>query len=287
MNLRLNSVNIYSTHEKLFITDGDHNLIEISGEHVPVIEQIINTLQKEENVQEIYTKVSHLIDNDESFFNEIIDWLIENRILYRDEKTSKKDIAIYFYGINNENAIGIVDTLNRSKNTRYQLVHSKELANLIVIFSPIFENYKEFLHINEFAYKKGIALFHVGIDNVSFTLGPLVIPQLKTPCLKCYSDRKLSNMKNPIATLAFAKHYSQENLNKVDITQNIYFSTAINYLVVELNKFYTYENNLYSSVLSKSLHFDNSMFEITKSQILKVPNCQICGKNNHQTALNI
>jgi hypothetical protein len=185
--MTLNSINIYSNNGTLFITDGDHNLIEVSGEQVPVIVQILECLLRKEKLDDTFSQVSHLVDNDQDFFNEIIDWLVENKILLRPINQPKKIINIFFKNIKSATARKeFVNILNEECLTAsYKICEDIQEANLVLYFAPIFEDYSSFVLLNEFAYKNNINILHIGIDRASFTLGPLVVPKQKTPCLRC------------------------------------------------------------------------------------------------------
>ena len=49
--MNVSTINIYSSNSNLFLTDGDHNLIEISGEHVGIIEQVLLNVEEDTAVR--------------------------------------------------------------------------------------------------------------------------------------------------------------------------------------------------------------------------------------------
>lgn len=286
--MNVSTINIYSSNSNLFLTDGDHNLIEISGEHVGIIEQVLAGILRRENLDFIFTEIGHLIDNDKDFFNEIIDWLVDNSIINREKNDQKKEIRVFFENMESTSAkkdfIKILNGENRSVS--FKICDAKQSANLILYFTPIFEDFNLLKLTNEFAYKNNINLLHVGIDRASFTMGPLVVPKQKTPCLVCYSKRKLANMKNPEATLKFSKYANKNIIYKYQIENNKHFRTLATYIASELSKFYD-SGEIYSSLIAKSIFFDNAIYEVSKSKILRLPSCITCQNNNHQTAFNI
>lgn len=284
----ISAINIYSNNANLFLTDGDHNLIEIRGEHAAIIEQVLAGISRKDNLDNIFIEIGHLIDNDKDFFNEIVDWLVDNRIVNREKDQHKKEIQVYIENLESTSAKNdFIKTINKENATvSFLTCDDKQLANLILYFSPVFEDFSLLKRINEFAYHNNINLLHVGIDSASFTLGPLVVPKQKTPCLVCYAKRKLANLKNPEATLAFSKYANKNNVYKYQIENNKHFRTLATYIASELSKFYD-SGEIYSSLLAKSIFFDNAIFEVSKSKILRLPTCDICQNNNHQTAFNL
>lgn len=102
--MNVSTINIYSSNSNLFLTDGDHNLIEISGEHVGIIEQVLAGILRRENLDFIFTEIGHSIDNDKDFFNEIIDWLVDNSIINREKNDQKKEIRVFFENMESTSA---------------------------------------------------------------------------------------------------------------------------------------------------------------------------------------
>lgn len=284
----INAINIYSNSTNLFLTDGDHNLIEIRGEQVAIIEQVLIGIVRQDSLDYIYSEIGHLIENDKDFFNEIIDWLVDNNIVNRERNKQKKEILVSFENLESTSAQNdFIEILNKENTTVcFQICHDKLSANLIFYFTPIFEDYSLLTRINDFAYQNGINILHVGIDRASFTLGPLVVPKQKTPCLRCYAKRKITNLRNPESTLAFSKFVNKNKVHKTLVENNKHFRTVATYIASELSKFYE-SGEVYSSLIGKSIFFDNSIFEVTKSKILRTPTCTICQNNNHQTAFNL
>lgn len=287
MNLEINPVNIYSSEGKLFVTDGDHNLIEIAGEQVRIVEKIISEIKVCVDIELTYVKVAEAIDHDRDFYNEILEWLVDNGIAARNEVVEKKVISVFICGLPSTGDIEeAIDMLNIGQEVHYTPVDSLETADLALVFSPIYDHYQDVLALNKLAYQKGVDILHVGLDRTSFTLGPLVVPELKTPCLQCYSKRKLSNMKNPSTTLTFTKHADKRSLHTVVAQDNPHFSVVLSYVRKELGTYYK-SGKLYSNLMAKSVFFDSSLYEVSKSKILRLPNCSVCAKSNHQSVLNL
>jgi bacteriocin biosynthesis cyclodehydratase domain-containing protein len=284
----INAINIYSNNASLFLTDGDHNLIEIRGEQVTIIEQVLAGIVRQDSLDCVYSEISHLIDNDKDFFNEIVDWLVENNIVNRERNAQKKEIQVSFENLESTTAQSdFIKILNKeSTNLYFKICDDKLAVNLIIYFTPIFEDYSLLIRVNDIAYQNSINILHVGIDRASFTLGPLVVPKQKTPCLRCYAKRKLTNLKNPESTLAFSKFVNKNKVHKNLVENNKHFRTVATYIASELSKFYD-SGETYSSLIGKSIFFDNAIFEVTKSKILRLSTCTICQNNNHQTAFNL
>lgn len=287
MNIEINPVNIYSSEDKLFVTDGDHNLIEIAGEQVGIVEKIISEIKGSLDLEATYEKVAEALDHDRDFYNEIIEWLVDNGIATRNEVSEKKEVSVSFQGLHGTESIEkAIELLNSGQEVSYSLAELPESAELTLVFSPIYDQYHEVLALNKWAYQTGTDILHVGLDRSSFTLGPLVVPKLKTPCLQCYSKRKLSNMKNPSATLNFTKHAGKRSLHNVVAQDNPNFGTLLAYVRKELATYYK-SGKLYSNLMAKSVFFDSSLYEVSKSKILRLPNCPVCAQTNHQSVLNL
>jgi hypothetical protein len=289
----LNSNTIYKNDHCLFVANGDHNLIEISGDSVLLAEYVIEGFKTEVSPDVVFDKLKNAFDNDRSYFDEICEWLVNNRIIEQvnDQLNEKISVPTYIVNISNRsNPLKAHKELSESSNLfQYNFIEEPncDKAELILIFAPLFENLNEVLHINQFAYEKKIPLCHIGVDSSSvFTLGPLVYSELRTPCLNCYTKRKLTNLKKPSKTLSFIQHSNKEIIYQSDLSKSNYAKIALMHLRIELDKFFR-SRRRFSSLLGKSLVFDNNDYSIVKATLLKVPDCPICNSSQNYSPFNI
>jgi hypothetical protein len=288
-NYRLRNVSVYQAENSIYIANGDHSLVEISGKSVNAVVSVLSALEITSSPEILYEKVKSELGGDRAIFDQIIDWLLTNKIIERTrdgEAPIKRVVRTYIHSthLTEDQKEKVVERLS---GERYGYVRTeKGQAEFILIVSPIFDQMSEIMKINEFAYEENIPLCHVGIDAETFTIGPISHAKLNTPCLKCYSQRKISNLKNPKKTIEFVRYANKKQLSSARIAENPYFyNVLLTHLKVELEKFFQ-TNGLFSAIVGKSLMFDHFNYEITKSKILKVPGCPVCNSEVLVAPLN-
>lgn len=289
MQYRLRNVSTYQAENKIYLADGDHNLLEISGDSVDSVALVLNALETSSDPDDIFQKVKSHLANDREMFDQILHWLLTNRVIERTsngEAFSQKTIPVFIHTthLTEDEKEKVLETLSGAK---FEYVPAdKEHAKFILVVAPIFDQYNSLASINEFAYEENIPVCHIGIDSETFTLGPLSYPHMHTPCLKCYSQRKISNLKNPKRTIEFIRYADKKKISGLRIGENPYFFTVLlTYLKMELEKFF-YFNGMYCEIVGKSLMFDHFNYEITKSRVLKIPGCPVCNSEVLVAPLN-
>lgn len=289
MHYRLRNVSTYQAENKIYVADGDHNLIEISGDSVDSVTAVLNVMETSEDPEDIYQKVKSTLSADREMFDQILHWLLTNHIIERThdgEASVKKIIPTFIHTshLTQEERKRVFQTISTAK---FEFVEAeKEDAKFILIVAPVFDQYASLAAINEFAYEENIPICHIGLDSETFTLGPLSYPHMHTPCLKCYSQRKISNLKNPKRTIEFIRYADKKKISGVRIGENPFFFTVLlTYLKMELEKFF-YFNGMYCEIVGKSLMFDHFNYEITKSRVLKIPGCPVCNADVLVAPLN-
>lgn len=288
--LTLTNTTVFTSGDTLFLSKGDHQLIQVSGEQVLIVAEILKRLKSEPNSDIIFEKVKSKIDNDKELFVQIIDWLISNEIVVPIKASSSGTTTVGFFSTS-ENIDSLSKILNqRLSKFRWIGIESLDAAmsgtTLIVVFAPIFKDYDCFLQLNEKAYKAGVTLFHISVDNSSFTLGPISEPISKSPCLQCYAKRKIVNFENPEKYLSFVESFNESSLHLFDITKTPYFEAVLNYLDIELSK-YLVAGGKYSSLIGRSVTFDNFDFQVSRARVLKIPDCNVCNPYYHKTPVNM
>lgn len=282
---------IYGNEKTLFISNGDHNLIEIAGDSVLQVEQVIKGFSNQTSPDVLFNEIKDTFNNDREYFDEIFQWLISNRILEEVDDQTKDSIQIATYLLNNTSldSDSIFNLLSETVAS-YKCVFKREEnymnAELILIFAPLFENLSEVLKINQFSYSNKIPVCYVGLDSSRvFTVGPLVYSELRTPCLNCYIKRKLVNLKMPQKTISFIKHPNKQLISKSSYSSIVFSKIATYHLKIELEKFYR-SNKKISTLLGNSLIFDNETYNITKAKILKTSGCDICNQTQNTSPFN-
>ncbi|NEZ54342.1 hypothetical protein DXZ20_01230 [Leptolyngbyaceae cyanobacterium CCMR0081] len=288
--LALTNTSVFSNEDTLFFSKGDHQLMQAKGEQSQIVGDILQYLKDEPNPDRVFEQVKHKLDDDKELFVQIIDWLIANEIVTPVQATpfTKATIGIFSTLENNH----ILFNALSQRLQKFEWVNIEnfdtdlEKATLTLVVAPIFKDYNRFLQLNKKAYKDGFTLFHLSMDNSSFTLGPISEPRFKSPCLQCYAKRKIVNFENPTKYLSFIESFNKNSLHLFDITKTPYFEAALNYLEIELNKYFITEGT-YSSLIGRSITFDNFDFQVSRARVLKIPHCDVCNPYYHKTPVNI
>lgn len=289
---KLSNNTIFGNEKVLFISNGDHNLIEIVGDDVLQVEQVIKGFRHQTSPDTLYNQIKHFLNNDKEYFDDICQWLINNKIIEEVESLSDKllEVPTYVLGTPHDNSETVFHILKEPiESHQYHFTKEAdfEKAQLILIISPIFENSSEVLRLNEFAYIKKIPICYVGFDSSPiFSIGPLVYSELNTPCLNCYIKRKLTNLQKPQKTISFVKHPNKQLIAQSNHLKNIYSKIALYHLRAELEKFFRSKRRI-SAMLGNSLIFDNNTYNFTKAKVLKVTTCSICNSVQTTSPFNV
>lgn len=279
---------IFCGPDSLFILDGDQNLIEINGESSPLIKEILVGLNQEQSLESIFENHQEQFENDSASFHELIDWMLDKQLIQQVTKLKKIKIHILIDShpsTQSESIISNLNDLNRNQ-MEYILEGSLEKSDLILYIGSLFTHRKSIRELAKLSYEAKIPLFYSEIDSTSFTLGPIISAELLSPCLNCYADRKLVQLKNPKAFSILQSTQKQEFIFTPLLKNKLYYPAFLNFINHEIQKFF--QSNLsYSPLLGQSYFINGISFEMQKLKILKVPHCPICSKKNQSMTFNI
>lgn len=285
MNIRLTNINIWKDENILFIKRADDNLLQIKGKDIINIEKIISFFRDNPNcnIEKASEELKENINFDKENFNNAIEWLTNNGILeISDDNTLSKEIKIA-YKIDSdklkEHFISNMDLFSCNNTHLIELdgnLNSK--IDLILIISPLFDNYNEIKEISEKTYKNDIPLLHFELSPNSITIGPLVIPERGTPSLSCYIKRKIVNSKDAKKLVNFIKSTNKNRINKLDPTIFPFFKLFCEIIKIELEKYFKYEGAFSEHLIGKTILIDFVNYDIEKSIILKDPQSPIFKK---------
>ena len=284
----LRNSSVFQGNDRIFVTNGDHHILEVSGASVHLIAEVIKGFESNSNSDQVFNRVSPAFENDRDLFNETLDWLVSNRILIESSNGSsqqKKTIRVHIVSppISETDQDRICSQLSVDAY-RYVPVNKTD-AEFILILSPLFEQFDSIKEINLWAFENKIPVCHAGIDESTFTLGPIADSRIDTPCLNCYSKRKISNLMKPAKTINFIRFSEKKKLAAYNITKNPFFDVMLVYLRNELEKYFRSGGYL-CGIIGKSIVFDNFNYEISKSKILKTPGCPVCNQELLVSPLN-
>ena len=287
MDVRINNAAVYSSSTGLYVANGDHNLLEIVGDDVPLVEGILLGLAAVEPLDGIFERFRVTCNNEREYFDEVVSWLVEQGILLSAQTEDVSSITTFLHAPYLEESVRAEITAHLSKtgSRDYVPVADYKEAQLILLFAPLFEHQAEVQRLNKYAYQNQIPLCHIGVDSGTFTIGPLVHAAIGTPCLNCYLWRKIANLKNPDKTLAFIRHPDKSKLLNTDPRSNPYFKVALTHLAVEINTFFA-SKGTFCTLLGKSITFNHFEYDVMKSRILRLPHCEVCSTESAYYALN-
>ncbi|MFA8450189.1 MAG: hypothetical protein ACEPOW_05820 [Bacteroidales bacterium] len=295
--IKLQNLNIYSGIDHLYLYKGDHKLFKVEGDERKLVEDCVEAIKVSETIGEVYAKVKDALEDDEEFFLQILEWLDENEVVTLEKSEEEvnweektKETVLVASSITEEEAKNIIEVLNgKGRNLKLskfinfrenQTVELPENADVVVLFSPIFENYEKVYKINAEAYSKGIPLLHIGMEQNTVTLGPFVNPKFKTPCLSCYLKRKITNLANPTDFVRFMEIPDKKSLSELRISDMKYYDLMLSHLSLELEKVFLYDG-LFSQLMNHSILIDPVGLCIEKSTIIKISDCEVCNSSSH------
>jgi len=263
----------------------------IMGDSTLDILYVLEHCNTELSVSDIYEKSNFTMN----YFQEIIDFLIEKRIVFLHKK-EKSDIYKYLSSMNiplesiekeiaslKNKKIGIYGDLqitsliSRELNSLFEteLIENnknfKEKDLYILIYC--YENIEKFIEFNKFAREKDLSFLRVVVNNCSLRLGPISIPN-HTVCYSCFISRLVSNKPFPDIYIKYnSKADIKANIN--DYSNDVLTSSAINIKKQLVRYFSKY---LSSKIVDNEIVYDFKHDEINYNKVLMVPNCEFCDK---------
>jgi len=293
--LKLGIFDIFRSEEELFLSNGDHFLLKISGEDCLSLELMLKAFADESDRDVVYEKVKDTLEREK--YDNLLTWLIKNNILYEvnlqnTPETKNHNVIVFGEFINvSEVESKIVNRLNTEIN-KYHLKtvlcsdikeEYFEGVDLIIIFAPIFSSFEAFLEVNRISYEKKIPAIHVGVGMNFFSLGPLSVASSQTPCLKCYSKRKIANFDRKEKYLKFIKYPNQKIVQNNNILEYSDLGLVVEFLKIELENYYS-RHSMY--LFARSITIDLAGYNISSSKVLRVPSCNICDNSAIISPLN-
>lgn len=286
--LTLNNVAIFATTSELYITRGDQELIRVTGQEKHLLELVISEFNHAHDSDEVYTKLSSNFDNNKSHYDLVVDFLKANNILVdnQDKGRIHKNLAIIGSFKDKASLTEIIETtfskcqltvnissisepIELDSNTFDVLTNG---IDLIVLFAPYFGviDMGVLNELSTYTYNKNISILHVGLENNSLIFGPLIVPELNTPTLSCYLQRKLSSYDNLSKFLTASNIPNKTVLSTIDLLSNRYFPVLINIICIELEKYYT--KNITTGIVAREIEIDINDYSTSNIKILKMPN---------------
>lgn len=288
-SLRLEKLDVYRGEGELLITKGDSYLLKISGEDCEKLEFILKTFETSPDIEEVYNKVSSKIDFDK--FNNLVNWLVKNHILREEKQEISACEIIHNIALSGDfsDFRQVEELIVKRLETKINKYHLKTLVygnielkslediDLLIVFSPIFRNYDEFLKVNEFCYHNNIPTLHLELNMSSFTIGPFSVPEFKTPCLKCYSKRKIVNLEKKEQYLKFIKIRKEKIIACNEILLHNDLGLMLEFVKMELDNFFIRQSMF---LYSRSITFDIIGYNFLESKILRIPSCSVCDESS-------
>lgn len=288
--VKLHNASVHGSATSIYVTNGDHSLVEIAGDDLSQVETVLQAVEDGQSLDAIFAEHEVAFNGNRAYFDQVVDWLVASKVLQRvrpaDELPPTKEVPTYFYcpSLAPAQQAQVAEQLAYQGFT-FPLV-ALEDAQLLIVFAPLFESQTEVLRLNQYAYDRGIPLCHIAIEDNTFTIGPLVDSRQQTPCLCCYNQRKLANLRSARKTLSFIRHPNKTRIRHKDISASPYFEVALTHLRIELVNFYKANLKL-SPILSRSIVFDALDYSITKSKVLRVPGCSVCNPTAFYRVFNV
>lgn len=286
--LLIDQVAVFESTDGLYISRGDHSLVNVRGKDTPMVLNIIRAFREDDSADANYQRLRDKYGIDESYYNRVINWLVNNRVLRADAPVATSDKTITVIGqfgadrAGVERVLGVLShpdltyRLHQYINVRdeFDAADFDPKTDVVLYVSPLFEHYERFKQISSVLYKSKVNCLHVGIDEHTYTLGPLVLPAVHSPCLKCYAQRKIVNMANPDEYVKFTALFPVDQLTDFGLTSIRHFDLLIQHARLELADFFRSGR---SELIGKSVVTDLFGHTTQVSKVLKVPTCDVCG----------
>lgn len=290
----LKDLNIYKNESQTYIGRGDGFLSVIQGEEVPLVNSVLEKLisnDKEMDLEILENQILNEVNIDSELFNEIILWLKGSGIIQVVEEQSKVIPTVYIeiYGLSDKEEKDYLlltlveflkDDINLSSRNLEDMNPNDQ--NLVLLFSSILN--KDSRKYARKLYDLNIPHIYLDFSPYSVTIGPAVIPSLKTPCLMCFTKRRISNTGNPSKYLQLIQ-LDNEVLVQQPLKGSNFFFTLCEWLTSEISRLAS-SNWKTSGITAKTKSMNFATDELELSKILRTPNCDVCNKFYVQRALN-
>lgn len=279
---------IFCGPDTLFIVNGDQNLIEIQGESTPLIKQILQGIQQEDSISHIYEKHKEDFGDDFEVFQELFDWLKEKQVIQQTQSPQKVKIHVLVDAKQSDQSSSLIHLLNQVSKPSFEYILEDNLidSDVILFVGSLFTHHKNIKELAQLSYEAKIPLLYTEIDSSTFTIGPIISSKLLSPCLNCYANRKLVQLKNPKAFSVFQKKHNQEYVYTPLIQEKRYFLALSNFIHEELLQFFN-SGLTFSPLIGQSFVVQGSPIEVQRYKILKVPQCPICSHKNQSMTFNV
>ncbi|MGO1722376.1 MAG: hypothetical protein ACTHY9_06640 [Sphingobacterium sp.] len=289
-NIALKDLSIYKNQTQTYIGRGDGYLSVLEGEDVYLVNDILSILSANKealNYDELREEITKKHEVEVLFFESIIDWLKSNGIILVNEE-KKGEVEILKLAI-----VGIDEEENGPCSEKLQAILGDtvkiEMASindaeidLVILFSPILN--KNITKYAEELYQNKIPHIYLDYSPYTITLGPAVIPAIKTPCLKCFMKRRLANTSDPKNYLKLIR-IDNEVVAQTSFVKSNYHNTLLEWLGGEILRLMGSEWKSAGIVAkAKSINFATDELEVSK--IIKTVNCQVCNPHQVFRALN-
>lgn len=278
--LTVSGTTIYRAEERLFVTQNDHNLVEITGGDVPLLDCILRGVQAGQSVETIAGELLLDFQVGDDYTGQLVDWLVESGVLQRGAGLAAEFVERVTYLFAPSLSLSDKEQVCRylsDDRLTISLTDSIESADLVLFMSPILEHLTVFEDVNRKAYEAGLVSCHFSADVQTFTVGPLSVPAMQTPCLHCYMQRKLINRQNLSQTLQFIRHSGSEIISHSSPANSPVFQTGLAYLRHELTRALS-SNPVQSVLIGCSALYDTRQHTVQQSRILKMPFCPVCSQ---------
>lgn len=279
---------IFCGPDSLYIVNGDQNLIEIHGESTPLIKEILKGINQEESLESIYENNKEEFEQDHAIFQELIAWMSDKQVIQATKSPQQIKVHVLIDTTYSDQSSYIIHLLNQASQNSLEYVLEDNIkdSNLILLLGSLFTHRSRTKELAQLSYETKIPLLYTEIDHSSFTIGPIVSPELLSPCLNCYANRKQVQLKNPKAFSVLQKKQNQEYVYTPQVKNKKYFPALINFINVEIHHFFL-SGLTHSPLIGQCYVIHGNPIESQKIKILKVPQCPICSQKNQSMTFNI
>ncbi|MCK9300938.1 MAG: hypothetical protein M0P23_06125 [Bacteroidales bacterium] len=269
MKIKIQNMDIWECKDAIYCKRSDGNLIKIqSNANHKIIEVLkhLRTTASLENFQSEYISKTE--------FSEIVKFLLSNNLIYRENERKKQTKKIGFYGNNDVFAHLNADLKTEQFELSFDPVYENKTVqglHLILAISPVFDHYSLLQELSYRSYKSMIPILYVEFSPSTLTLGPLVVPAMNTPSLSCYMKRKAVNLSSLALYSEFILSEEKQRCHNVDIRSFAHYSSGMQLIMNELERFWTFKGKLSSHLMGKSYTIDFLQYKTEETQILKDP----------------
>lgn len=294
-SISLKNLSIYKNAERTYIGRGDGYLSVLEGEDVFLVNDIFSALldnDKKLPYQHLQQSIVEKHTVDDSFFDDIINWLTSNGILILEDDTpsspQSQQLDLAIIGLPEDETEALLQKLQEAMGDEVRISAQSvdglaEAENPVaLLFTPILD--KSISNWAQQLYESNIPHIYLDFSPYTVTLGPAVIPAIKTPCLKCFARRRIANTADPKNYMKLIR-LDNEVLTKTSFLESNFHRTLLEWLAGELLRLQASKWTSAGIVAkSKSINFATDEFETAK--IIKTVNCEVCNPHLVFRALN-